>query len=110
MYQEQRTVTINGKDIAWEGQGRNRQEGRPQSRHVPYQPPPLKRDIQRSIYNAVYESSLAVSRRQIADLIGVKKTTWLEDHIERMVRSRHLIRTEKPYRPGINQYFYEVRR
>lgn len=108
MLQSQRTITINGKAIPWEGQGNKSAQARPQSRHVPYQPPPLKRDIQRSIYNAVYEADRAVSRRQIADLIGLKKTTWLEDHIERMVRSRHLIRTEKPYRPGINQYFYEA--
>src|SRR5579871_3775218 len=66
-------------------QGRG--EERPQSRHVPYQPPPLKRDIQRSIYNVVYSAGgAALTRRQIADAIGIKKTTWLEAHIERLVQ------------------------
>jgi len=85
-------------------------EERPQTRYVPYQPPPLKRDIQRSIYNAVYNAGGAVSRRQIADAIGIKKTTWLEAHIERLVQDCHLVKIAKPYRPGMMEYFYQVRR
>ena len=82
---------------------------RPQNGTAPYQPPPLKRDIQRAIYNAVYSAGEAISRREIAAAIGIKKTTWLETHIEKMVESRHLIRTTVPH-PGINKYVYEVAR
>jgi len=89
-------------------QGGFADKGRTQARGVPYQPPPLKRDIQRTIYNAVWNAGGEVSRRQIAEAIGIKKTTWLEAHIERLVQDCHLVRIEKPYRPGMMMYFYQV--
>ena len=110
MAQKQFTMHDLERLVATKEQGRNLVKERPQTRVVPYQPPPLKRDIQRSIYNAVYNAGGAVSRRQIADAIGIKKTTWLEAHIERLVQDCHLVRIAKPYRPGMMQYFYEVQR
>jgi len=107
---QERTITINGKPVAWEGQGSNREQARPQARHVPYHPPPLKRDIQRSIYNTVYHANRAISGRQIAESLGLKKTTWLEAHLQRLVDARYLSRTVKPYRPNMPIYFYEVAR
>ena len=82
---------------------------RPQNGTAPYQPPPLKRDIQRAIYNAVYRAGEAISRREIAAAIGIKKTTWLETHIEKMViiappDQDHCTAS------GNKQYVYEVAR
>ena len=108
MPQKQFTIAELEALVVSKGKGSKVPQARPLSRVVPYQPPALKRDIQRSIYNAVYNEGRAVSRREIAYCIGVKKTTWLDAHIERLVSDRHLIRTQMPYRPGIVIYFYTV--
>jgi hypothetical protein len=110
MHQRQFTMQDLDRLVEAKGQGSDRVEARPQSRYVPYQPPRSKRDIQRAIYNAVYNAGGAVTRRQIAEAIGIKKTTWLEAHIERLVQDCHLVRTATPYRPGMMMYFYEVQR
>lgn len=83
-------------------------EERTQTRLAPYKPPPQKRDIQRAIYNAVYNADRAVSIREIADALEVKKTTWLRNHIERLVEARHLTRIEQPYRPGMSMHYFTV--
>lgn len=105
-----RTITINGKLIPWERQGDMSAQARPQTRGVPYHPPPSKRDMRRAIFDAVYESGGAVSCRKIAESLGLKKTTWLEAHVAQLVYDGYLIRTAKPYRPNMPMYFYEVSR
>lgn len=95
--------------IAWEkkhGLDSGSVEERTPERRVPYKPPPQKRDIERDIYNAVYNASRAVSIKEIAEAVGVKKTTWLRGHVERLVEERHLNRVEQPYRPGINKHYF----
>lgn len=92
------------------GEGSLGVQVRAPNEHAPYKPPPLKRDIRRAIYNAVYDSGRALSLLEISQRIGVKKTTWVRTQVECMVDEGHLIRTAIPYRPGMPKYMYEVAR
>lgn len=107
---EERYIPINGKLVKWEGQGKNHAPVREASHHVPYKPPPLKRDMQRDIYNFVYDAGRAVTAREVAAGLGITKSSWLFDHLNRLVTSRRIRLIKKPYRPNMPMYFYEVTR
>jgi hypothetical protein len=73
-----------------------------------YNPPTLPRDVRRDIYNAVYSAGGAVSRADIAKALGVKKTPWLCQHIERLVDERFLVRSTEYARNGVIKYKYSI--
>lgn len=51
-----------------------------------------------------------LTRRQIADKLGLKKTPWLVDRIDRLVTEGHLERFEARTPQGAPVYLYEVKR
>lgn len=73
-----------------------------------YHPPPVRRDIRRAIYNVVYEAKRAVSRLEIARLLGLKKTPWLLAAIEELVAANYLVKHLTSLSNGMPMYFYEV--
>ena len=52
----------------------------------------------------------AVTRRQIADGLGLKKTPWLVQCIERLAAEGYLTRIEARTPQGVIMWIYEVRR
>ena len=86
------------------------QQARTQTRHVPYAPPPKKRDIRREIFNVCWDTERAVTLREICAALGVRKSTWLRAHVQALVDDGYLIQSEQPYRPNLPCYVYEVAR
>lgn len=66
--------------------------------------------ISARIWDAVNRSGGALTRRQIADALGLKKTPWLCQCIERLVAEGYLVRTEGRSPQGFAMYWYEVKR
>lgn len=106
----QRYIPINGVMVPFEGQGGKAPVQQDAPRHATYAPPPRKRDMEREIYDAIYRAGRAVTRREIAQALGLVKATWINQHIEHLVTEKYLIRIEEPYRPGFPKYLYEVAR
>lgn len=93
------------------GQGKVERASHDGSRHVSYRPPlSVRRDIRCEIYNVVCGAGREMTRTQIAKRMDLKPATWINKHIEQLVRDGYLVRSEQPYRPGIMQYLYEVAR
>lgn len=65
--------------------------------------------ISARIMDAVQQGG-AVTRRQIADGLGLKKTPWLVTCIERLVSEGWLTRIEARTPQGVIMWIYEVRR
>lgn len=52
----------------------------------------------------------ALTRRQIANELGLKKTPWLVDRIDRLAAEGYLTRIEARTPQGIIMWVYEVRK
>jgi hypothetical protein len=79
-------------------------EGIETSQHVVwYQPTVASR-----IMNAVQQGG-ALTRRQIAEAIGVKKAPWVVQRIEQLVTEGYLTRIEARTPQGVIMWIYEVR-
>lgn len=91
------------------GQGAGHVTSHDQPGHVTYQPPPLRRDVGREIYDAIYGAGKALSRGEIAKLLKLKKTPWLIDHIEQLAAKGYLVKTEGKWRNGFLMYYYQVK-
>lgn len=76
---------------------------------IPYNPPPLKMDVHRQIYNAIYHAGRAVTRRQIADALGKSKSSRLYSQLEHLVNNHYVVKSKQPYR-GLGICYYEVAR
>lgn len=70
--------------------------------------PSFVRDYEREIYLFVATSGGAVSRAQIAKALGLKKTRWLFDKIDRLVEHGYLTASHGMWKNGVLMYFYEV--
>lgn len=75
-----------------------------------YSPPPSERDIRNKIYDHVYAANDWVGRSYIADKCKVRKTTWLNKHIEQLVIEGYLVKTETTKLNGMKQFWYGVPR
>lgn len=80
-------------------------EGIETSQHVVWVQPTISSRIMH-----VVQQGGALTRRQIADGLGLKKTPWLVQCIERLVSEGHLTRIEARTPQGIIMWIYEVRR
>lgn len=65
-------------------------------------------DVKREILTAVYNYGGAVTRAQIAKMTGRKKTPWLHEHIEDLVRDGYLRREQGIWKNGCLMYWYEL--
>ncbi len=65
-------------------------------------------DVKREIYVAVANIGGWVSRDEIAKAIGRKKSSWLNSHIEQLVKDGYLTRTQVLRYNGMVMYFYMV--
>lgn len=75
-----------------------------------YAPPPSERDIRNKIYQCVYAANDWVGRAFIAKKCEVKKTTWLNRHIEQLVIEGYLVKYETDKLNGMKQFWYAVPR
>jgi hypothetical protein len=67
-------------------------------------------DVRTRIYGAVTRAGGAITRAQIAVALGVKKTPWLTDHIERLVTDGYLMKLSGCWRNGALMFWYDVQR
>lgn len=79
------------------------QEGIDTSQHLIWMQP----TINARILDAVDRAAQPISRRQIADALGVKKTPWLVNAIERLAAEGYLIRYEGRTPQGMIVWLYE---
>jgi len=70
--------------------------------------PSFVRDYEREIYLFVATSGRAVSRAEISKALGLKKTRWLFDKIDRLVEHGYLTSSHGMWKNGVLMYFYEV--
>lgn len=75
-----------------------------------HQPPLVRRDVRRDIYDFVLQSGRAVTRGEIAKALKLKKTGWLHNHIEQLVTDGYLIRFNGHWHNGMIMFWYEVAR
>lgn len=81
-----------------------------QNGHVTSHTAPLGTpDVRTRIYDAVIRAGGACSRADIARALGLKKTPWLLDHIERLAADGYLRRLPGAWRNGCLMYWYEAR-
>lgn len=82
------------------------QNGHETSRYLP----PPERSISQRIYDYLYKDQQWHSRADIAKALGLKKTNWLNERTEQLVRDGYLVK-EKTTRPnGASQFWYAVPR
>lgn len=94
------------------GQGRARSDTyRYQNSLNTSQLPPLTPvGIRERIYRTVKDANgAAVPRSEIARRLGLKKSPWLNQSIEGLVRDGYLVKTEVTYRTGAPMFVYELR-
>lgn len=60
------------------------------------------------IYRIVWQSGGAVSRADIAKALGVRKSSWLNGHIESLVNRGYLTRTHRLQPNGVVKYLYTI--
>lgn len=72
--------------------------------------PPAKEDIRRDVYAAVMMSGGWVKRAQIAKLLNLKKTPWLNATIEKLVVEGYLVKYIQERPNQLPVHFYDVRR
>jgi hypothetical protein len=69
--------------------------------------------MQPTIYSRimdVMERGGALSRLQIAQALGLKKTPWLVDRIERLAADGYIAKLESRTPQGVVMWIYEVRK
>ena len=64
----------------------------------------------RKIYDAIYKANGWVQRSDIAKSLGLKKTKWLNDHIEQLVSDGHIVKTASVRCNGATEFWYAVAR
>jgi hypothetical protein len=72
--------------------------------------PPAKEDIRRDVYAAVVMSGRWVRRAEIAKLLNLKKTPWLNTTIEQLVIDGYLIKYIQERPNQLPVCYYDVRR
>jgi hypothetical protein len=70
--------------------------------------PDFRVDIRRDIYQAVLVAGRGVTRAEIAKAVCRKKSRWLNERIEDLVRDGLLHRTHGFWKNGVVMYYYEV--
>ena len=70
--------------------------------------PSFQRDIRKDILTAIADHGGAVSRRDIAEALGLRKTTWLNSVIEELVDRGFVTRHHQTWRNGVPMYFYTL--
>lgn len=81
-------------------------EGIETSQHVIWYQP----TISARVMDAVQQGGALMTRRQIANALGIKKTPWLVGVIEQLVSAGHLVKVEARTPQGVIMWLYEVRR
>lgn len=69
----------------------------------------MRPTLESRIYDAVVRGG-TLTRRQIADSIGVKKAPWVNAAIEKLVDQGYLVRYESQSNQRMLMYVYEVAR
>lgn len=72
--------------------------------------PPAKEDIRRDVYAAVVMSNRWVRRAEIAKLLNLKKTPWLNATIEQLVVDGYLVKYIQERPNQLPVHFYDVTR
>lgn len=81
---------------------------RPHLGNVPTQDiPSFVTDIKREILKAVRDGGV-VTRHDIARAVEKKKTTWLINHIEELVKLGRLVKLASVWKNGVTMYYYAV--
>lgn len=88
------------------GQGRRHDTSRDYRGNVTFHRPPTP---QERIYNTILASGRAVTRGEIARLLGLRKTPWLTAQIEGLVADSYVLRTHGTWKNGTVMYLYEVK-
>jgi len=73
-----------------------------------YNPPKLERDIRRQIYDVLHKNKNWMSRADIAKALKLKKTEWLNNAIESLVRDKYIVKTETPKTNGMKHFWYGI--
>lgn len=74
-----------------------------------YRVPSFVVDIKREILQAVYDASgVALTRAQIAKAVGRKKTPWLTNQIEELVKRGYLVREHGTWKNGCLMFWYRI--
>ena len=81
------------------------QDGADTSQHLVWYQPTIQGRIM-----DVMQRGGALTRRQIAEALGLKKTPWLIDRIDRLAAEGYLTRIEARTPQGIIMWVYEVRK
>ena len=82
------------------------QDGADTSRHLIWMQP----TIYARIMDALIQSDRAITRLEIARALGLKKTPWLVQAIERLVTDGYVTRIESRTPQGVIMWLYEVAR
>lgn len=96
-------------DGSWKEKGRDYMTGRDQKGNVKsHDLPQAPLTLEQQIFNFVWASGGAVSRREIAKALGLSSTGWLNSKIDGLVEQGYLRRTAYAYRTNMNTFKYEV--
>lgn len=83
----------------------------PQSQDVHVHAAPLRpKTLRERVYEAVSKSDRAVTRNQIAKLLGTKNNSWLHVVMTALVVDGYLVCTYDYCANGMKRYWYEVKR
>jgi hypothetical protein len=66
--------------------------------------------MREQIYHAVCGAGRAVTRKEVARMVKRKPARWINDHLDSLVESKHLKRTEYTWYNGMPVFFYEIAR
>lgn len=91
------------------GEGGNETSRHQHSIVTSHKLPSFVQDVKREILQALYQQpGEVVSRAQIAKLVARKKSPWLIDNIEELVRRGYVHKTEGRWKNGCQMFFYHV--
>lgn len=98
------------EDGNWIEKGRRHVTAHDQNGHVTAHPlPDTPLTIEQRIFVAVAQSGRAVTRTDIAKVLGLKTTGWLIAKIEGMVSDGYLNREHGRHYNGVVKYLYSIR-
>lgn len=90
-------------------QGTGNEQARESSRNVPSHRPPLAhKTVRQRIYDYAIRRGGAVTRAEIATALKLRKSTWLNGVIERMVTDGYLTREHDYWKNGMVMYRYRA--
>ena len=71
--------------------------------------PRFGKDIRETIWQYIAENPEGVTMGEIAKAVDRKKTPWLDQKVQGMIRDGYLFRIEESYRPNMPVYLYFIK-